>query len=214
MTVREWAIKAGELKALNRTGRLLFAARCALRVEPWVPEDLSDLWLNHLGLLVNAAFEEPVLSAVAEGRRRTIAERGATAQNRHEASDEPTARAMGYSAQTLALGLGATALPAGTELTKEVIGAAKMAASIAALIAHAGRVEAPAGEDAVTFASVTTWDAMRADIPLLVEALPTLSAPNAKDRLGQLRALGPLWPTSPEALPSWGEPPKPAKPER
>lgn len=205
MSVRGWAIKPGELKPLDRRGRLLFAARCAVRVEPWVPESALRSWQAGLASLVNHASSEPRAAADVKREARALGDQGARAQNAHEAIDGPSASAFGYAVATLTEAIAATALPAGTELTKQVILSAKMAASIAALMAHAGRAGAPvgsAGADIVEAAAVTTWGAMRADIPLLAALVQ--AAPEALD-VATLRELGPLWPGLREA-PPWSCP--------
>jgi hypothetical protein len=137
---------------------------------------------------------------VCEARRRgsALSSSGALACNRHMATDEPVARCFSYATSTLASAIEVAALPQGPPATKVVIDATKYASSIAALLAHAGRVRGPAGQDAVTVASTTAWDAIRGDIPALAVATTALHA--SPSRLDDLRALSPLWP---RGAPAW-----------
>ena len=61
MSLRIWALKIGELKPLSRGGLLLLSARCAMRVEPWLPQCVDALWREGLEYVTTAAFDEPAL---------------------------------------------------------------------------------------------------------------------------------------------------------
>jgi len=71
MSVRKWSIKISELKLLDRRGVLLFAARAAMRVEPWVPRGAGRTWKENLALVVDSAFEKAIRST--DMRRREVA---------------------------------------------------------------------------------------------------------------------------------------------
>ena len=99
----------------------------------------------------------------------------------------------------LAAAIEACAAADPTALAKAVIGAAKLAASIAAMWAHAGRVRVDG--DPVDIACTTAWDAIRADIKPLAAAAGGLAT--APDRVAALRAVAPLWPGG---APAWSAP--------
>jgi hypothetical protein len=191
MTVRVWAVKVGELKPLSRGGLLWLAARCAMRVEPWIPPGAESPWHDGLEHVAAAAISKPARSDVARLLGSELSNRGAAACNRLAATDEALGRCMNYAALTLATALDATALDAGPDLKKTVIDSAKLSASIAAVLAHAGRVRVRKGEDPVDVACLAIWDAIRADIKALAEG--TLELEVATDRLGALRTHAPLW---------------------
>lgn len=48
MSLRLWAIRPSELRPLNRTGLMIFAVRCCLRVEAFAPPSLGDRWTDGL----------------------------------------------------------------------------------------------------------------------------------------------------------------------
>jgi hypothetical protein len=87
-------------------------------------------------------------------------------------------------------------------MKKAIIEAAKLSASIAAVLAHAGRVDVPPGVDAVDAACVAMWDAIRADIPVLAGRQADLK--NAEDRVRALRDCAPFWVGS---APGWARRP-------
>lgn len=190
MSLRALALRVGELKPLQRSGLLLFGARCAMRVEPWLPTRAEPLWSRGLEQVMAAAFSEVDDAAVATLRRQ-VSDCGAVACNRLAPTDEPLGRCMNYATQTLARVLEATVLEAATPLKKAIMDAAKLSASIAAVLAHAGRVVAPAGADPVDAACTAMWETIRTDIPLVAGALSEVE--HAQDRIGALRNRGPLW---------------------
>lgn len=198
MTLRVWALKVGELKPLSRGGLLLLTARCAMRVEPWLPPGADALWHEGLTHVVGAAFNEPAPSKPAVILARELSNRGASACNLLAATDEPLGRCMNYAAVTLAAAVEATNLDAGPTLKKAVIASAKLSASIAGVLAHAGRVRVPTGKDPVAIACVAMWDAIRADIPAVAAASSELEI--ARDRIGALREHAALWVDRP---PDW-----------
>lgn len=181
MSVKLWALKVGELRPLDDHALLLFAARCAMRVEPWLPAGAQPDW-------------ERGLEAVCRGSTaRALSDRGAVACNRLATTDEPLGRCMNYSTQTLCAALEAAGSADRRTRCKHVIDAAKYASSIGAVLAHAGRVTAPRGTDAVTFACTAMWDAIRSDIAAIAGA-------SSDTTPSVLRALAPLWPAG---TPRW-----------
>ena len=98
---------------------------------------------------------------------------------------------MNYATQTLARAIDATSLDVGLPMKKMIIETAKLSASIAGVLAHAGRIDVPPGADAVDVACVAMWDAIRADIPVLAGG--TSDFKNAKERVQALRACAALW---------------------
>jgi hypothetical protein len=190
VTLRIWAIKLGELKPLPRAGLILLGARCAMRVEPWLPPDTRALWSRGLEHVVGSAFSEADTGAAAT-LRRDLSDRGALASNALATTDEPLGRCMNYATQTLARAIDATRLDGGVLMKKAIIEAAKLSASIAGVLAHAGRVDVPSGAAAVDVACVAMWDAIRADIPVLAGTSSTLKG--ADDRVLALRDCSPLW---------------------
>src|SRR6185503_4319418 len=153
MTLRIWAIKPAELKQLPRERLLLLGARCAMRVEPWLPADAETTWSRGLEYVVASAFSE--------------SDWGAIACNTMSSVDEALGQCMNYTMQTLARAIDAASVDFGAPMKKVIIEVAKLSASIAAVLAHAGRVKVPPGADAVDVACVAMWDAIRADIPVL-----------------------------------------------
>ncbi|MBK9030579.1 MAG: hypothetical protein IPL61_04435 [Myxococcales bacterium] len=187
MTMKRWAVKPGELRALARTSRLVWAARCAMRTEEWRPPGVDALWDDGLRLLVEAAAAAPGAIEVATVAR-ALGDRGALASNRRDGTDaEALGRCMNYATLTVRCALEATALPDGPALAKAVIDVAKYAASIPALLAHAGLTRAPPGAAAVDVAAVAVWGAIRADLAPCAATAPGVS-------LADVRALAPLWP--------------------
>ena len=163
MSVKQWAIKAGEVKPLDRAGLLLLGARFALRCAPWVPAGAETSLRAVLAGVVQAAAAGTVLPAALRTERRALSDRGAMACNRLSATDEPAGRAHNYAAQVLtAVAQGADALERPTTL-KSVLEAAKYAGSIAAIWAHAGRVHEAqgTGQNPVDHACERTWAALR-----------------------------------------------------
>ena len=222
MTLRQWA---GELRPLSRSALLLFSARCAMRVEPWIPEGAAASWADNLAFLVGTAFPScqgklgtaqtsrgfapsrfggPPDAVELASRRRAISSWGATACNRLAATDGPLGQCMSYATSTLATALGAAAAADRPTVLKRTIDVAKLSAAIAAVWAHAGRVAAGAdGTDAVTLACTTTWAEIRRDIAPLAALAPSLEA--SEGRVEALRELAPLWTG---VAPSWATPPR------
>lgn len=192
MTLKLWAVRPGELRRLERGPRLIWAARCALRVEAWRPPGLDATWEAGLRTLVAAAFAEPGAVAVA-ALARALGDQGAVACNRRDGTpEEARGRCMNYAASTLRGALEATALADGPALAKAVIDVAKAAGSIPAVLAHAGETHAPKGADAVEFAARALWDCMRTDLA----ACRSIVAPTT---VADVRALAPLWPSGARA---------------
>jgi hypothetical protein len=200
MAVRVSALRVGELKPLSRGGLLLLAARCAMRVEPWMPPGTTTLWRKGLTFVAAAAFSAPTHSRDAAKLERELSDRGADACNRLDATDEPLGQCMNYATSTLGAAVEATALDMGAPLKKAVLDAAMLSKSIGAVLAHAGRVRGrlPRGLDAVDVAVLAFWDAIRTDIPVI--AARTGELETAKDRVEALRKLAPLWTGRP---PGW-----------
>jgi hypothetical protein len=190
MTLRIWVIKSGELDPLSRADLLLLGARCAMRVEPWSPRDTRALWSLGLEHVVASAFSEAEAGA-ASTLRRGLSDRGASACNALASTDEPLGRCTNYATQTLARAIDATCLGVGAPMKKAIVETAKLSASIAGVLAHAGRIDAPAGADAVDVACLAMWDAIRADIRALAGASSSLES--AEDRSLALRECAPLW---------------------
>lgn len=190
MSVKAWALRPTEVKALSRAAMLRLAARCAMRVEPWTPPGAAAPWKRGLAHVCRVASTAPAGDAQLA---RELQDLGARACNRLDATDEPLGRSINYAGLALALALEASALDVGPALTKTVIDGAKYAASIAAVLAHAGRVRVAGGKDPVEVACTTMWDAIRADIPVVA------AAPARLDARG-VRALAPLWP---RRTPAW-----------
>lgn len=187
MTMKAWAVKPGELRRLARGPRLVWAARCAIRVDAWRPPGVEAEWAEGLRRLVAAADAAPGAIDVA-ALARALGDRGAIACNQRDGTaDEALGRCMNHATQTLAGALAATALADAPALGKAVIGVAKLAGSIPAVLAHAGATVAPAGRDAVEVAAPAIWGAMRGDL----EACATARAGATVD---EVRALAPLWP--------------------
>lgn len=179
MSVKLWALKVGELRPLGDHALLFLAARCAMRVEPWLPAGAKADWKRGLEAVCRGGGASSDLG-------RALSDRGAVACNRLAATDEPLGRCMNYSTQTLCAALEAAGSADRATRCKRVIDAAKYASSIGAVLAHAGRVSAPRGTDAVTFACTAMWDAIRSDIAAVAGA-PSGVTPAA------LRTLAPLW---------------------
>ena len=193
MSLRTTALKPGELRPLSRTGLLLVAARCALRVETWLPGPPTAHWKDTLAGVVAAAFALPAKHAST----RTLSDWGASACNRLKATNEPLGRCMNYATQTLVTAVEATSLAERPALVKAVIDTAKLSASITAIWAHAGRTT----PDTLDTVCATTWTAIRSDVALLI--LGHDDVESAKNQVGALRKLGPLWP---KPTPSWASP--------
>lgn len=192
MTIKAWAVKPGELRRLTRGPRLVWAARCAMRVEAWRPPGVEADWDAGLARLVSAVAAAPGTVEVA-ALARALSDRGARASNQRDGTAaEALGRCMNYATQALAGALAATAVADGPALAKAVIDVAKLAGSIPAVLAHAGQTEAPPGHDQVEFAALAVWGAMRADLA----ACATLAAPAT---VAAVRALAPLWPSESQA---------------
>ena len=190
MTLRIWAIKLSEIKPLSRERLLLLGARCAMRVEPWLPPDTETLWSRGLEHVVASAFSESDPADAATLRRR-LSDRGAIACDSMQSVDKTLGECMSYTTQALARAIDATTLDFGAPMKKAIIEAAKLSASIAAVLAHAGRVDVPPGADAVDVACVAMWDAIRADIPFLAGGRSDFK--NAEDRVRALRDCAAFW---------------------
>ncbi|NUP06286.1 MAG: hypothetical protein HOW73_09535 [Polyangiaceae bacterium] len=98
---------------------------------------------------------------------------------------------MNYATQTLVRAIDAAGIDGAAPAKKAIIEAAKLSASIAAVLAHAGRIDVAPGSSALDVACVAMWDAIRADIPVLAEASSTVEG--ADDRVRALRDCSPLW---------------------
>ena len=191
MSVRAWAIKPGELKELTRCGLVLLAARCALRVEPCVlewwpdaPKTVRSLWATSLDHLVRSAFT--TTRHDIQRRLRALSNAGSLGRRRCEARDETRATCVNYAFYTLAAAVETGRFTERPLIVKSTIQAAKMSASIAAILAHAGRVPAPVNDDPVDHASRIAWGAIRADAARLT------ATPDARSC--------PLWP---DPAPAW-----------
>lgn len=192
MSLRLWAIKVGELRPLDAGGLLLFGARCALRVSPWVPKDARRAWQAGLDIVLRAVGGEQFTPERIREVSRLVGDAGAIACNRLDGTkDEARGRCMNYATQTLVAVLDASQAADLKAQKKWIIDAAKLSASIPALLAHAGQIQARAG-DAVSEAAGTIWDAIRADIPVVTAA--RAANPSAPLSEAKLKALGPLWP--------------------
>ncbi len=196
MSVKAWSLKIGELKSLKRDGLLLLAARCAMRVEAWRPPEGREACTRGVAYVVKAAFAPPTRHDRALFRE--ISDAGAKVCNRLEATDSPFGQCVNYSTNTLSAGVAATAAVELPKLKKEVMDCAKLSASIAAVLAHAGRAPAPRGKDPVEVAAGAIWAAIRADIPVLAARASEVEA--ASDPVAALRELAPLWPAG---TPTW-----------
>jgi len=198
MTLRVWALKNGELKPLSRSGKILLTARCAMRVEPWMPPRMITLWRKGLKHVVTNGLNGHECAVSAPTLAREISDRGAIACNRLEATDEPLGQCMSYAASTLAESIEASMLSSGPTLKKAVIHCAKLSASIAAILAHAGRVKVPRQQDPVELACVEMWDAIRADISTIATASTKIES--ARNPVRALRESSSLWPG---VMPKW-----------
>jgi hypothetical protein len=209
MSVKEWAIKLGELKPLakSRAGLILLAVRCAMRVEPWMPPKASKSWPEGLAYAVKTAFLEPVplplrASLTVKGHQVTLARDLANfgVDAFADAKDEPLGRCMHYAGVTLAPAVEATSMAMGPALKKKVIEAAKMSSGVPAVLAHAGRIKVPKGKDPVEVACVAIWDAIRADISAVAAAVTKIET--AKNPVKALGDCAPLWP---QGAPGWAK---------
>ena len=200
MTIRAWAIKRSELKPLSRSGLILFAVRCALRVEPWVP--MGTVWRDGLRIATDGAFAEPTAAKSRSAHARAVSDEGARHANRlHGTASEDLGRCANYATSTLAIAVEMNGETDAKKLVDLAMAAAKHAGSIGPVRAHAGRIVASNGTDVVALVATAAYDAMRGDIGLLVTG--TARVEKATDRVKELRALGPLWPDGP---PAWSAP--------
>src|SRR5258706_7434833 len=101
MSLRIRALKIGELRPLSRGGLLLLSLRCAMRVEPWLPQGADSLWREGLEYVTTTAFDEPARSDAAGSLARELSDRGAMACNWLQSTDEPLGRCMNYATLTL-----------------------------------------------------------------------------------------------------------------
>jgi hypothetical protein len=205
VSLKHLAIKPGELGPLDRAGLLLFASRCVLRVEPWWPVAAVERAGAVIATMVAAAQSgAPVAAAAARTLGRKLSDLGAMAYNALPTGDQPLGRCQNYAMQALVAALDAAAAAERPGIVKAVIDAAKLAASIPAILGHAGRVleTPPPGQDAVDLAATTTWAAMRADIGLIASRTGAIT--KAPDAVSALRELGGMWAGS---APSWAAPP-------
>lgn len=187
MSVTRWAVKPGELRGLARGPRLVWAARCAMRLETWRPPGVAADWDEGLRRLAAAADAAPGAIEVA-ALARALGDRGASACNaRDGTAAEALGRCMNYATQALAGALTATGLAAPPAVGKAVLDVARLAGSIPAVLAHAGATRTPRGRDPVETAATAIWDAMRADLARCAGVTPPVT-------VAEIRALGPLWP--------------------
>jgi hypothetical protein len=201
MSLKKLALKPGELKPLDRAALVLLAARCALRVAPWVPRASAALAKRELARVLADAFAGAQPDATQ--RARALAELGAREQNR--APDDPLARCRGYALSTLAEAVAATALADRADVVKLASMGAKLAASMPAILAHAGLVITPSSVRAspVDYACGVTWAAIRVDVKAVAFACSALEPMGPRKRLATLHTLAPLWPGR---TPSWAAP--------
>ncbi len=176
---------------MSRSGLLLFAARCAMRIEPWVPDGATAFWSSGLRHVITAAFEPTTTTAAGTRLARELSDRGAMACNALATTDEPLGRCYNYATQTLVTAVEACGVEALPSLKKAIITTAKCSAAIPAVLAHAGRVRVPKGADPVERACVTMWDAIRADIAAVAAAVSAIE--RAKNRPRTLHACAALW---------------------
>jgi hypothetical protein len=197
MSLKKWAVKQSELRLLDGPALLLFGARCALRVEPWLAPASQASFREALEIVLAAAEEEETPIAVrhrAGTVKRALSDSGAISCNALDGTeDEALGRCMNHAAQSLVLTLDAAELHDLTDRKKTIIDVAKNAASIPPVLAHAGLIVAKSG-DAVTESATTIWKATRSDISVLA------SRPAVKLTVAKLRGLAPLWPDGP---PRW-----------
>ena len=199
MSLRAWALKPSEVKALSRAGLVLLAGRCARRVEPWCPREARADWRRALSLVTASAKGRPPDRDAALRLARRLGDAGARACNARDGTpDELLGRGMNYATGTLALALEAAVEPERATVLRLVLDAAKQSTAFAALHAHAGRVRAPAGTDAVTVACVRVWDEVRRDVAVLVAGEAA-----ALQRAAPIDALRGLWTGRP---PPWATP--------
>jgi len=169
-----------------------------------MPLTCDEIWGQGLSHVVAAASADVPLGR-RESLRREISDAGALASHALHESDEPLGRCMNHATQTLAAAVESASLGIGDGLKKRVIETAKYSASIPAILAYAGRVVAPDGEDPVDFACVFMWDTLRADIEPVREAEAVIGV--AEDPVCALRACASLWSLG---EPSWASRPRPA----
>ena len=205
MGLREWAVKPGELRPLARSGLILLSARCAIRVESWLPDGAKPLWTESLAFVVNAAFEGPHPPADVVRRGVALSNLGALASNRLARTDAPLGRCMNYATGTLATAISTTSVDDRASVLERVVQAAKESASIPAVWAHAGRVHPGDDVDAVELVCTTVWAAIRSDVAPVAAGLSAIEA--SRDRVHALRALAPLWPGG---APAWSAPAQPS----
>ena len=192
VSLRLWAVKPGELRALDRVGLTLFAARCALRVEGWLPDGAAKAWKSGLELVVRAAFTAPRDPSELRARAGEISNLGAVACNRLQKTDGPRGRCHNYATSALAAALEVACEAERPKMLRWTIDAAKLSASIPAVWAHAGRVKVPKGAHAVDLACTTMWEAIRGDIGPL--AAVGVALERARNPVQALRNFAPLWP--------------------
>ena len=95
MTLRILAIKRSEIKQLSRERLLLLGARCAMRVEPWLPPDTETMWSRGLEHVVASAFSESD-PADAPTLRRRLSDRGVIACDSMRFVDKTFGECMSY----------------------------------------------------------------------------------------------------------------------
>ena len=199
MSVREWSIKPGELRALSRGDLLLFGVRCAMRVEKWKPKGIASIWTEGLRWVVGHALAETAGRRDGKKLALDIGNAGVVACNRLEDRDEPRGRCINYSTDTLSTTISATLSVDRKHVLREVIIAAQLSASIPAVLAHAGRI-ATRG-DVVKTACLRTWAEIKADARELEGQ--SIALRTSKQPVKALRALAPLWRGD---EPSWASP--------
>lgn len=201
MTMRAWAIKPQELRPLTRAQLVMLAARCAARLEPCLAAMWPDAartvrarWSDGLDHVVAAANLPPTRTGIRT-RARALLDTGAQAERVLTRRDETDAECVNQMMNALAAAVEATGAAARPALIRAVIDTAKHGASIAALLAHAGRVPRPTrgGGDAVEHACTVAWSAVRADVAWLIRG-------RVPDERLTLIAFGALWPGR---VPAW-----------
>lgn len=185
MSMKQWAVKPGELGALDDDDLALFAARCALRVEPWAPQ--TPLWLRGL------------VAALGGGGGGVGGGNGglARALRQVDSADDVDGDCARYACDAVVAALDVAGAAERKARLRAAIDAAKLANSIFAVLAHSGRAGV-----SVDVTSPAAWGATRADIDVVAGAAAWIAG--QRDPVRALRELGPLWPD--DAWPAWSLP--------
>lgn len=158
MSLRKWAIKRSELKALDGAARLRFLSRVAQRVQPWAPNTAREKYVEGLALLM-----KPDPRPNIETHARELQDLGALACHQlYETDDEALGRCNNYATLVLANALRTSTLD---DMTDGIIDVAKHAGSTPPIWVRAN------GGDVET-AALQMWNAMRADLANHAKELP------------------------------------------